>query len=414
MTKTNTVALAHREYYPKHDTTLFKMKEKLALNIYKKNKEYFDSKNIYLIYEKYCTAAQDNGYYFFKYCMENNVEEQINGKIYYVIDKKSNEYNNVAKYDDHVLDFTSLKHMIYLLAARMYISTDTKEHSYVYRAKGSILLPYILEKEYLFLQHGVIALKKIDHVYSKGKFGQCKKFVVSSNYERDIVAREFKYDKKDLIVTGLARWDVLEDKSEGKRKIMIVPTWRSWLDDVENDTFVNSNYFKSYMELLNDSRLYKLLEEYDVTADFYIHIKFKDYIHNFDSRDTSRVRLIVFGEQPLNELMMECKLLITDYSSVSWDIYYQKKPVLFYQFDIDDYMFAHGSYIDFETELFGDRAQNLDRLFELLEDYMKSDFELKPKYASIQQGYFKYIDNNNCKRIWDEVKKIHNAEFNNK
>ena len=411
ITKTNSVALAHREYYPKYDTAKFRLKERKALNIYNKHKEKLDNENIYLIYEKYCTAAQDNGYFFFLYCMEHNVEKEIDGHIYYVIDKTSKDYKNIEKYDDHVLDFMSLKHMVYLLASKMLISTDTKEHSYVYRAKGSILLPEILKKEYIFLQHGVIALKKIDHVYGKGKFGQCKRFVVSSNYEKGLIKKYFKYDNEEIITTGLARWDVLEDKSAGKRKMMIVPTWRSWLDDVENDTFVNSMYFKRYMELLNDKRLYDLLEAYDVTCDFYIHIKFKDYIHNFDSRDTSRVRLIVFGEHPLNELLMECKLLITDYSSVSWDIYYQSKPVIFYQFDINEYLFAHGSYMNLETDLFGDRTEDLDTLFELLEDYFNSDFELKPKYAATKNKYFKFIDNNNSKRIWNAIKKIHFSEI---
>ena len=30
-------------------------------------------------------------------------------------------------------------------------------------------------------------------------------------------------------------------------------------------------------------------------------------------------------------------MLITDYSSVSWDVYYQEKPVVFYPFDLETY-----------------------------------------------------------------------------
>lgn len=406
MTKANAIALTYRNCYKEYDSLNFRFKERIALDLYHQHRKALENRNIYLIYEKYCTAAQDNAYYFFLYCMKNNVEKEIDGHIYYIIDKKSNDYKNIQMYDDHVIQFGSLKHMVYILASKLLISTDTKEHAYVYRAKGSIILPQILKKEYVFLQHGVTAFKKVDHVYAKGKFGECKKFVVTSDFEKNIVRKYFKYDPKDIIVTGFSRWDVLQDKSENHRKIMIVPTWRSWLDDVENDTFVNSEYFKRYMELLNAPRLYEILEKYDVTADFYIHIKFKDYIHNFDSRDNSRVRLIVFGEQPLNELMMECKLLITDYSSVSWDVFYQGKPVLFYQFDLDDYMYAHGSYMNLKEDMFGDRAEDMDSLLDLLEEYMESDFELKPKYAAQRAGYYKYIDDKNSQRIWNEIKKI--------
>ncbi len=186
---------------------------------------------------------------------------------------------------------------------------------------------------------------------------------------------------------------------------MIVPTWRNWLDDVENEVFTHSEYFFRYMELLNDSRLISLLEKYDVICHFYIHIKFKDYITNFESKDGGRINIIVFGEKPLNELLMESKLLITDYSSVSWDMYYQGKPVLFYQFDIEDYLNAHGSYMDLREDLFGDRSETLEVLFEQLEDYMKADFELKPQYAKQRKKYFKYFDDQNSARIWSEVKK---------
>ena len=41
-------------------------------------------------------------------------------------------------------------------------------------------------------------------------------------------------------------------------------------------------------------------------------------------------------------------MLITDYSSVSWDIYYMEKPILFYQFDLEQYNETNGSYIDMD------------------------------------------------------------------
>lgn len=39
-------------------------------------------KSIYLTYEKYCCMAQDNGFYFFQYCMDHDMESVMNRKIY--------------------------------------------------------------------------------------------------------------------------------------------------------------------------------------------------------------------------------------------------------------------------------------------------------------------------------------------
>ena len=52
------------------------MKEYAALAIYYLMRPVWKKKNIWLVYEKYCVMAQDNGFYFFKYCMENLPESE--------------------------------------------------------------------------------------------------------------------------------------------------------------------------------------------------------------------------------------------------------------------------------------------------------------------------------------------------
>ena len=97
-------------------------------------------------------------------------------------------------------------------------------------------------------------------------------------------------------------------------------------------------------------------------------------------------------------------MLITDYSSVCWDVYYQKKPVIFYQFDYEKYDMAHGSYIDMETELFGRRAVTGDELLEELEKCIESDFELNQKETEDHHHYFEYIDDKNSERTYIYLK----------
>lgn len=388
----------------KYDTLGFRIKERVAAALYWLLKKRLSKKNIYLVFEKYCEMAQDNGYYFFKYCMENHVEEEMGKEIYYVMDKNSPDYAKVKEYGNNVIPFMSVKHMVYLLASKLLISTDLRAHGYAWRCRGSILKRYLDSKKMVFLQHGVIALKRIDFVYAAGKWGQCDLFITSNDQEKDIIYNYFGYKRKQIAVTGLCRWDVLEDKSENSREILVVPTWRSWLEDVDDDVFMESDYYKNYMKLLNSKELEEMLEKYDVKLNFYLHTKFKEYMSDFHISG-NRIRLIPFGEEPLNELMMKCKLLITDYSSVCWDVFYQGKPVIFYQFDTEQYLISHGSYIDFDTDLFGDRTKEIPELLELLEEYICTDFKLKDQYAVMRESCYKYIDNDNSRRICEEIKK---------
>lgn len=67
-------------------------------------------------------------------------------------------------------------------------------------------------------------------------------FVVSSGYEQKIIHDYFGYDNEEIIITGLARWDVLEDKSDPAHKeIQLMPTWRSWLEDISEEQFKKVN-----------------------------------------------------------------------------------------------------------------------------------------------------------------------------
>ena len=104
-------------------------------------------------------------------------------------------------------------------------------------------------------------------------------------------------------------------------------------------------------------------------------------------------------------MLMRCRMLITDYSSVCWDILYQDKPSLFYQFDIEKYNEAHGSYIDMETELFGDRAATQEQLLDYLEEAVQNDFHLKPEYEKMRGEYLQFKDHEHSRHICEEIKK---------
>ena len=387
-----------------YDHLGFRVKELTAFAAYYLLKPYWDSRHIQLVYEKFCMMAQDNGYYFFKYCMDHEEEKRQNNHIYYVITKDAPDRKKLDAYQSHLVDFMSIRHMIYMIAAELLVSTDTRNHLYAMRQRGSILKRYLRKKPLVFLQHGVTALKKVDFFYGKGKSGSCDLFVVTSDFEKKIVEDYFGYAEDEIVNSGFARWDVLEDKSEGLREILIMPTWRAWLENVTLEEFKESDYFHNYMALLNSPRFHSFLEKNDFLANFYLHSKFREFIQDF-SVESDRIRLIVFGEEPANELMMRCKMLVTDYSSVCWDVFYLDKPVVFFQFDRDKYMEAHGSYLDMDRELFGDCAQDVDGLLTYMERCADDHFVVRPEYEKMQKSFYKYFDDQNSRRICDAIVK---------
>ena len=104
---------------------------------------------------------------------------------------------------------------------------------------------------------------------------------------------------------------------------------------------------------------------------------------------------------------MSCHMLITDYSSVSWEVYYQGKPVVFYPFDLETYEKAHGSYVDYRKDVFGDLAWTEEELLDTIESYVKNNFQEKTEYAKRRDTLLPYRDHNNSKRIYEAIVRAH-------
>ncbi|MFS0787784.1 CDP-glycerol glycerophosphotransferase family protein [Shouchella sp. 1P09AA] len=383
-----------------HEDRPDKWKEYLAFFTYHVWFKFFNRKKIWLVHEKYSETAQDNSFYFFKYAYENHNDKQV----YYVIKKGTADESNVKAYMDRVVYFMSFKHLLLLIASKLIVSSEAKGHGYAWRVSQGVIKEYLNEKKYIFLQHGVLGLKKVDSTFNYNTANTAELFVVSSDYEKEIVKHYFGYKEKHMMVTGLPRWDVLRDRSHesNEKEIFFMPTWRNWLEEVTEDEFIKSDYYKSYNELLNSRKLYDLLKMNNVKLNFYVHPKFMPYVKSFVT-EHKNINILAFGDAKVNDLLMRASLLITDYSSVAWEMYYQKKPVVFFQFDRDKYNYYQGAYMDLEKDLFGDACYDVSNLVSVLSHYMKSGFKEKAEFATMRSDYFKHIDNHNSERIFQEI-----------
>jgi CDP-glycerol glycerophosphotransferase (TagB/SpsB family) len=301
----------------------------------------------------------------------------------------------------------SFKYMVYSYAAKLLISSEAKANIYDIKIQRGKLKANFDRKKFVFLQHGVMGFKRVDNTFRKSPDKSRPKildlFVVSSEYEKKVIKDYFGYSDKEIILTGLCRWDAIENKvDETNKQIFLMPTWRTWLEGLEDEKFVETDYYKNYVGLLNNARLTKLLEENNITLNFLLHPKFKDYIDNFNV-ETNNIKVYKFGEQKVNEVLMKSSMLITDYSSVAWDMYYQKKPILFFQFDYEEQEKYQGSYLNMTEDLFGERAFNIDELISLTTNYVENGFKEKEKFANMRPRYFSHIDKKNCERTYKAI-----------
>ena len=351
------------------------------------------NKDIWLVGERYNTA-QDTGYHFFKYCRENHP----NLKIYYVIDRGAKDVENLKGLGNVVYSGT-LKHARLSALANVFIGSHDLD--YFLSLKGSDLDNYTHGKR-VFLQHGVLGRKNVE--YHKNYYQYpFHLFCVSSKPEKRLVQNKMNYNPDEVKVTGLARFDRLLSEHETKNHILFIPTWREWLTNEKR--LKESIYFDKYQSLLNNPKLHELLDQYDMTLNFYPHYRMQPYVREFQQLHTDRVKVIELGERNVQDLLMESKLMITDYSSVSFDFTYMSKPVVFYHFDSATF-FKNGMLRPIKETFLGDVCKTEDEVIQSIEDYMKNGFREKERVNQEKKHIFSKIDQKNNKRIFDQIKKI--------
>jgi CDP-glycerol glycerophosphotransferase (TagB/SpsB family) len=118
------------------------------------------------------------------------------------------------------------------------------------------------------------------------------------------------------------------------------------------------------------------------------------------------VQVLRPDDAPLNQIIMGCSAMVTDYSSAVWDAVYQGKPALFFQFDRPLYMEKTGSYIDFETELPGAYYLDAQSLIEGLRKTIENGFVPTADEVEAASRWYAHRDKNNCKRIYECAREI--------
>ena len=346
-------------------------------------------KNIWIVGEL-PDMARDNGIAFYDYCMRHNKKN-----VFYIMKTTSSDYNNIV-YKDNVIKYNSFRHHLYYLLCSQLITCF----------EGSLCISYKLEKimhkmkitkfKETFLQHGITK----DYVLSlTNKFYQPDAFITATNQEYDYIVKKFGHPKDVIKLTGMGRYDLLMNKSNKEhKKILIMPTWRRW---IHND-FENTNFYKTY-----DSMLRKLDSlNLDIEINFYLHNNFQKYSDLFNHY--KNINVLKSTNKKINDLFMECDLLITDYSSVAFDVAYLNKPIIYYQFDHDELFTKHYNegYYNYETDGFGPVVYNESELFNKLNVFINNDFKNLDKYKRIIKNTFCFNDKNNCERIYKVIKEM--------
>lgn len=282
----------------------------------------------------------------------------------------------------------SLKHYYYMTRSKYWVDNQGISH----------LAPKKKEQIYLQTWHGT-PLKKMGVDKDNATPAEMKKlksqtknwnyFISPNPYSTKIFKRAFKYTG-NVLETGYPRNDLLVQQPElikkkvrnhfnipeGKKVVLYAPTFRDWNENSYFDTLRDIN--KLSKEINDDTII--LLRLHYLLASKISQIQLPGHIINASSYSD------------IQELYLITDMLITDYSSVMFDYAVLKRPIIFYCYDLDEYLYYRGMYFDLKEDAPGPICTNLEEVLhfirqpEQLEAYKNKLEQFSKTYCGIEDG----------------------------
>lgn len=345
------------------------------------------NKRIWLLIDR-PAVADDNAKHLFEYSVKQNDDVSK----YFIVDKDTTYFKEMKKINSNIIPFGSLKHKILYLHAEKIISSHVN-HDWLnpFFYKNPKLYSGLGSAKKCFLQHGVT--KDDVSTWFRKFYHNLYLFVTASEYERQsIINGDYNYPDDVVQLLGFPRFDNLK-KDKDSKQILFLPTWRSYLK-TEAD-FNGSDYHNFLNSFFNNEMLLELARKNGYKIIFKPHFDLIRFLPLLDLPED----IVISHEESYQDLFNSSSLLITDYSSVSFDFAYLKKPVIYYR-GIDKYHNESG-YFDFETMGFGEIIKSEDVLIDKIEEYLENAFEMEEEYKRRVEDFFKFMDKNNSKRVYE-------------
>ncbi|HHY1569015.1 TPA: CDP-glycerol:glycerophosphate glycerophosphotransferase [Campylobacter jejuni] len=368
-------------------------------NIRKEFQKRLSKSNIWLLMDR-DYEADDNAEHLYRYIMQNHPEQ----KMFFALRKESLDWERLQKEGFNLIEFGSFEFERVVKKVSKVISSSADEYLMRYVASS---------QQFIFLQHGIIPNDLSKWLNSK----KINLFITSTKSEYNSIANDYnryKFGKKEVLLTGLARHDaLLKNNRFNIKQILIMPTWRvNIVGSVTGsskrelkDNFRQSEYFQKWNSLLNSDNLKKLCEQYSYTLVFNPHPNIIPYLKEFNI--PYHIKIANHNES-LQKLFCNASLMVTDYSSVAFEMAYLEKLVIYYQFDKEDFFKSHTlqkGYFNYEKDGFGPIVENEKKLLKELEKLLQSDCKPFGVYKENIDSVFTFRDGRCCARIYKKLRK---------
>lgn len=354
--------------------------------------------------------ADDNAEHLYRYVQTHYPDQEC----YFALNRDSVDWDRLADEGFNLVAFGKSDFEFRLAKADKIISSHID--GYIHNYFGDL---YAGMKQFVFLQHGVTQ-NNLSRWLNGKRHLSCFVTTTKDEYRSIAMGEKYKFGKKETVLTGFPRHDELYRKNqvaEQGKTILIMPTWRSYLmgstigksnNRELNMDLLNSNYAKCWSSLLRSEKLKQLVDEHGYKVIFAPHANIEPYLPHMDLPSYLQIWRASKTDGSMQDLFVQASMMITDYSSVAFEMAYICKPTLYYQFDKEEFFSGKHSlqkgYFDYEQHGFGAVSYDEQTLLNELESVLKNGIAEKYQYRI--NNTFEYQDDKNCERVYQAIKAL--------
>ena len=356
------------------------------------------------------TLAQDNAEAMYRYLRRE--QPQVNA--WFVLRRDAPDWDRLSAEGFRLVDHGTPEHVLLLLNAKYLLSSQI-DH-YVVQPYDSALYPPRRWK-YVFLQHGVTK----DDLSRWINHKPIRLMITATAAEQASIVGDcspYRWSEREVALTGFPRHDSLLAKARGlgpgaRRDLVVMPTWRDQLLEqtkgsnarVLRPGFEDSAYARAWFGLLRSPELAELAERAGVRVVFAPHPNLEDHVTAGDL--PPHVHLARYRDHDIQEVIAAARLMVTDYSSLAFEAAYVGTPVVYYQFDADEFFAGthayRRGYFSYERDGFGPVVDTQDDLLKALRDLLDPEHVLPEEYRERIEQTFPFRDGQNSRRVYEAV-----------
>lgn len=361
------------------------------------------------------TQAQDNAEHLYRWVLKNRPDTNA----WFVLRRNSADWDRLRRDGFRLVAFGSFRHIMLLKNAHHLISSHVDHyvvHPFDQKLYGGE--PWA----YTFLQHGVTK----DDI-SRWLNGKPISMIVSAaKAEYDAFVQDgtpYVLTARAAKLTGFPRHDSLLEKARAvnndQRTILVMPTWREYLmgkavagnhRDLIDD-FENSSYVQAWGDYLKSPRLHEWAARTGGRIVFVPHPNLEAHVERMGVPESVDVK--TYASSDVQEIIAHARILITDYSSLAFEAAYIETPVVYYQFDAEEFFSRHPhrpGYFNYREDGFGPVSATVSDAVDATIELLSGRSEMAKMYAGRARAFFPVRDGRNCERTYNAIRSIRSPE----